>query len=60
VERKEEKTIRGNTWWWNEEVKEVISRKKAAYKDFCKNGSKENDVHYKRMKAEAKRWLVGP
>ena len=27
---------RGNTWWWNEEIKDTVARMKATYKEFCK------------------------
>ena len=27
----------GNTWWWNEQVKEAIDRKNKAFKTWCKN-----------------------
>ena len=31
----------GNTWWWNEQVKEAIDRKKKAFNTWCKNRSPE-------------------
>jgi len=40
----------GNTWWWNEEVKGAIARKKKAYKELCKNGSKENKLNYRKTR----------
>ena len=33
---------KGDTWWWNEEVKEAVSRKKDAHKAMCQNSSEEN------------------
>ena len=46
---------RGNTWWWNEEVKEAVARKRAAYKELCKNSSDENKTRYKTMKNQTKK-----
>ncbi|XP_077862555.1 uncharacterized protein LOC144344497 [Saccoglossus kowalevskii] len=40
---------RGDTGWWNEEVKEAIARKKDAYKKMRKSGTEENKVRYKRL-----------
>ena len=28
---------KGDTWWWNEEVKEEISGKKVTHKAMCRN-----------------------
>ena len=38
---------RGNTWWWNVEVKDAITRKKAAYTELCKCRSEENKTRYR-------------
>ena len=46
---------RGDTWWWNEEVKEAIANKKAAHKEMCKNRTEENKARYVRMRNRAKR-----
>ena len=46
---------RGNTWWWNEQVKEVIQHKKAAYKKMRKNRSEENKARYKNIKNQTKK-----
>ena len=31
-----------HTWWWNEDVKEVIARKKYAHKEMCKTVTETN------------------
>ena len=38
------------TWWWNEEVKEAVYRKKEAHKAMCQNSTEENKRRYKGMK----------
>ena len=45
----------GNTWWWNEEVKEAIVNKKDAHKEIHKNRMEENKARYVRMRNRAKR-----
>ena len=40
----------GDMWWWNEEVKDTIARKKAAFKELCRFPSEQNKTQYKRMK----------
>ena len=44
----------GDTWWWNEEVKEATQQKKVAYK-MCKNRSEENRAKYKYIKNRTKK-----
>ena len=46
---------RGNTWWWNEEVKAAVANKKKAFKKWCSNRCEENKIIYKRMKNQTKR-----
>ena len=46
---------RGETWWWNEEVKEAVSRKKGAHKAMHQNRTDENKRRYKGMKTKAKK-----
>ena len=38
---------KGDTWWWNEDVKEPVTRKKEAHKAMCQNNNQENDRRYK-------------
>ena len=45
----------GKTWWWSEEVKEAIARKKDALKEMRKNDTEENKARYKNMKNRAKK-----
>ena len=37
-------------WWWNEEVKDTITRKKAAFKELCRFPSEQNKTQYKRIR----------
>ena len=46
---------KGDTWWWNEEVKEAISRKKDAHMVMCRNSSEWNKNRYKSMKKKTKK-----
>ena len=53
--KKKGRRDQGGTWWWNEEVKEAIARKKDAYKELGKNRTEENKARYKNMKNRAKK-----
>ena len=44
----------GNTWWWNEQVKEAINRKKKAFNTWCKNRSPENKNNYRKARNQTK------
>ena len=46
---------KGDTWWWNEEVKEAVSRRKDAQKAMCWNSTEENNRRYESMKNKAKK-----
>ena len=46
---------RGDMWWWNEEVKDTIARKKAAFKGLCRFPSEENTTKYKRLKNQTRK-----
>ena len=37
--KKKEKRDQGDTWWWNEDAKKAIARKKDADKEVCKSGT---------------------
>ena len=45
---------KGDTCWWNEEVKEAVSRKNDAHKTMCQNNTKEDKKRYKSVKNKAK------
>ena len=44
---------KGDTWWWNEEVNEAVSRKKEAHKAMSINRTDENKRRHKGMKNKA-------
>ena len=54
VERRSLREIK-ETWWWNEEVKDIIARKKAAFKELCRFPSEENKIQYKRLRNQTKK-----
>ena len=41
---------KGDTWWWNDEVKETVLRKKEAHRAMCQNRTGENKMMCKIMK----------
>ena len=43
-----------DTWWWNEEVKEALSRKKDAHVTMCQNNTEENKRRCKITKTRQK------
>ena len=45
----------GDTWWWNKEVNDAISRKKDAHKAMCYNSTDENKKTYKCMKIKQRK-----
>ena len=45
----------GDTRWWNEEVKQAVSRKKDAHKAMCQNSTEENKRRYKSIKNKSKK-----
>ena len=40
--KKKSRRDQGDMWWWNEEVKDTITRKKAAFKEVCRFPSEQN------------------
>ena len=46
---------KGDAWYWNEDVKEAVSRKKETHKAMCQNSTEENNRRYKSQKNKAKK-----
>ena len=46
---------KGEKWWWNEDVKETVSRKKDAHKANDQNNTAENKRRYDSMKNKAQK-----
>ena len=42
-------------WWWNEEVKSTLGRKKVAFKELYRFLSEENKTQYKRYKNQTRK-----
>ena len=34
--KKKSRRDQGDIWWWNEEIKDIIARKKATFKELCR------------------------
>ena len=49
---------RGNTWWWNEQVKDAINREKKAFKLWYTNRSAENNNKYRKARNETKKVIA--
>ena len=48
--RKRGRRSKGDTWLWNEEVKEAVSKQKDTHKAMCQNSTEENKSWYIIMK----------
>ena len=42
-------------WWWNDEVKDTITRKKAALKEQCRFPSEENKTKDKHIRNQTRK-----
>ena len=45
----------GETWWWSNDVKEAVTKKKDAFKEYCKNRTEELKAKYKELNKQAKK-----
>ena len=45
-------------WWWNEEVKDTIARKKAAFKELCRFPSEETKTQYKCFRNQTRKTVA--
>ena len=45
-------------WWWNENVKDTIARKKAAFKELCRFASEENKTQYKHLRKQTRKTVA--
>ena len=46
---------KGDIWWWNEELKEAVSRKKNVHKTMCWNSTEKNKSRHIKMKNIARK-----
>ena len=53
--KKKSRRDQGDMWWWNEEVKDIITRKKAAFKELCRFPSEQNKTQYKRIRNQTRK-----
>ena len=55
VEKRGLGEIEEDMWSWNEEVKDTIATKKAAFKELCRFPSEENKTQYKRIRNQTRK-----
>ena len=56
--KKKSRKDRGDMWWWNEEVKDTIARKKASFRELCRFPSEENKTKYKRIRNQTRKTVA--
>ena len=49
---------RGNTWWWKEQGKDAIDRKKKAFKQWCTNRSAKSKNNHRKARNETKKVIA--
>ena len=42
-------------WWWNEEVKDTMTRKKAVFEKLCRFSSEKSKTKYKRIRNQTRK-----
>ena len=53
--KKSERRSKGDTWWWNDEVKEAVSRKHDANKLMCWNSTDDKKMGYECKENKARK-----
>ena len=53
--KKKSRRDQGDMWWWNDGVKDTITRKKAAFKELCRFPSEQNKTQYKRIRNQTRK-----
>ena len=48
----------GDMWWWNEEVKRIIAKKKSAFGNLCRSPPEDNTTQYKRIRNQTKKFVA--
>ena len=56
--KKKSRRVRGEMWWWNQKIKDIMARKKAAFKELCRFPSEENMTKYKRTRNQTEKLLL--
>ena len=53
--KKKSRRDQGDMWWWNKEVKDTITRKKAAFKELCRFPSEQNKTQCKCIRNQTRK-----
>ena len=53
--KKTSRRDKGDMWWWNEEIKDTITRQKAAFKELCRFPSEQNKTQYKHIRNQTRK-----
>ena len=56
--KKKSRRYQGDMWRWNEKVKDIIARKKAAFKKLCRFPSEKNKIQYKRLRKQTRKTVA--
>ena len=52
---KKSRRDQGDMWWWNEDVKDTITKKKTPFKELCRFSSEQNKTQYKRIRNQTRK-----